>query len=219
MVLLGLSELLASVVADRTVVVSPATRRWYPWVRTVIPNGVDTSRFSAGVPSSRTEHPVVLFVGAWHGRKRGQELARQFRDVVRTQLPTAELWMVSRDVPTDAGDGVVGLGALSDEELIAAYQRSWVFCLPSDYEGFGIPYVEAMACGTPVLATPNIGARYVTQDGLNGQLVELEHTGEQLVRLLSDEPARAELAQRGLRRVKDFELSSVVDSYLSLYRG
>ncbi|MEI5579328.1 glycosyltransferase, partial [Streptomyces brasiliscabiei] len=85
-----------------------------------------------------------------------------FQREVLPHIPDARLEMVCRDAPPDPGPGVEVLGALNDEELVAAYQRAWVFCLPSDYEGFGIPYAEAMACGVPVVATENPGARYVT---------------------------------------------------------
>ncbi|MCK9794841.1 glycosyltransferase family 4 protein [Isoptericola sp. 4D.3] len=218
MVLLGCSELLASVVADRTVVVSPATRRWYPWVHDVVPNGVDTTRFAPGRTGARADHPVVLFVGAWHGRKNGAELARQFVRDVRPRHPAAELWMVSRDVPDDPGPGVRALGALDDAALAEAYRRAWAFCLPSDYEGFGIPYVEAMASGLPVVATPNVGARYVTDEGRAGALVPLEGVGAALADLLDDGVRRAALVDAGLARSRDFSLERVVDRYEELYR-
>ncbi|QAY69009.1 glycosyltransferase family 4 protein [Xylanimonas protaetiae] len=217
MVALGLSEVLASVVADRTVAVSPDTLRWYPWVREVVPNGVDVGRFHPSA-AARSAHPVVLFVGTWSGRKRGEVLARQFQETVLPQHPDAELWMVSRDAPADAGPGVRVLGAVSHAELTAAFQKAWVFCLPSDYEGFGIPYVEAMASGVPVVATPNPGARYVSDGGRAAVLAPLEDIGAALAQLLGDVARRDELAAAGLARAETFSLRRVVDRYEELYR-
>ena len=217
MLLLGLSEVLATAVADVTVAVSPATRRWTPWVRRVIPNGVDVERFRPD-PEKRSAVPTVLFVGTWRNRKRGRDLAAAFQQVVLPAVPGARLQMVCRDAPDDPGPGIEVLGELSAAELVAAYQRAWVFCLPSDYEGFGIPYAEAMACGLPVVATPNVGARYVTDEGRAGVLSELGSLGDALVRILTDERERGRLAQASLERSRVFALTSVVDEYEQLYR-
>lgn len=217
MVLLGLSEVLASVVADVTVAVSPATLRWTPWVRTVIPNGIDTTRFHPR-PAAKSDHPTVLFVGTWGGRKRGSELARIFSEEVRPAVPDAELLMVTRDAPDNPGDGVRVLGRLSDAELEQAYATAWAFCLPSSYEGFGIPYVEAMASGLPVVSVPNIGARYVTADGEFGVLAEMDGLGAALRRVLTDPDELDALSKAGLRRSRDFSLTRVADAYERVYR-
>jgi len=217
MVLLGFSEVLASLVADTTVVVSPATRRWTPWVHRVIPNGVDTTSFQPD-PAQRASRPVVLFVGTWGGRKRGELLAEAFvRDVLPTH-PDAELWMVSRDVPRDYHPNVKALGRVDDATLARLYQQAWTFCLPSSYEGFGIPYAEAMASGLPVVATPNVGARYVTDGGHAGVLTPDERLGAELCALLSDSTRRESLAAAGLARSREFALTRVAEQYLELYR-
>jgi len=219
MVLLGLSEVMAGLVADTTVVVSPATRRWWtPWVRTVIPNGVDTSRFRPR-EGDKAARPTVLFVGTWGGRKRGAELARAFGEDVRPALPDAELWMVTQDAPADPGEGVRVLGRLDDRALEEAYSRAWVFCLPSVYEGFGIPYAEALASGLPVVSTPNVGSRYVLAGGAAGVLTSLDGLGTSLTALLEDQEARAGLGVAALERSRTFSLGTVVDRYERLYRG
>ena len=148
MVLLGLSELLATVVADETVSVSRRSTRWMPWVKTVIPNGVDRAistraALRESIDSVRRHVPEEKARTAPHGTcsTRG-----------RPVLPR-RLWMVAEDAPE--ARNVTVLGRVSDDELAELYRQAWVFCLPSTYEAFGIPYVEAMASGCPVVATPN----------------------------------------------------------------
>ena len=217
MALLGVTEVLATFVADYTAVVSPQTRRWMPWVRLVIPNGVDTTRFRPN-PAAKSTTPTVLFVGTWGNRKRGRDLAAAFQSAVLPTIPDARLEMVCSDAPADPGPGVHILGRLSDEELAAAYQRAWAFCLPSDYEGFGIPYAEAMASGLPVVATPNIGARYVTDNGRAGVIVPLGGLGMKIRDVLLDDARREELEMLSLTRSEEFALSRVADQYEALYR-
>lgn len=216
MILLGFTEVLASIVADRTVLISPQTRRWTPWVSTVIPNGVDTAAF-AGATVQRSDEPTVLFVGTWHGRKRGAELAEIFAERVLPRVPRAQLRMVTQDAPTAVPEGVTVLGRVGDSELVAEYGRAWVFCLPSSYEGFGIPYAEAMAAGTPVIATPNAGARYVTDGGRYGILTEIDRLGESVVRVLLDSEERTTLGDLARERSSAFDLSSVAERYEDLY--
>ncbi len=217
MVALGVTELVATLVADRTVVVSPQTRRWVPWVRTVVPNGVDRRRFAPGA-AARAAHPVVLFVGTWERRKRGRLLAEAFAEHVRPHVPDAELRMVTQDAPAELPPGVVALGRLSDDELAAEYARAWVFSLPSTYEGFGIPYAEAMSSGLPVVATPNPGARYVTDEGRFGLLAADDELGPTLRRLLTDETERAAWAARSAERANAFALDRVAADYERIYR-
>jgi glycosyltransferase involved in cell wall biosynthesis len=216
MVMLGLTEVLASIVADRTVLISPQTRRWTPWVRTVIPNGVDAARFGPDGTRRSTE-PTVLFVGTWRQRKRGADLARIFAEEVRPRVPDARLRMVTQDAPEALPDGVQTLGRLSDADLAHEYRSAWVFCLPSSYEGFGIPYAEAMTAGVPVVATPNVGARYVTDGGRYGVVAELDELGGELSALLTDGPWRQRLGAASLERAKEFDLRSVADRYEEVY--
>jgi phosphatidylinositol alpha-mannosyltransferase len=188
-----------------------------PWVRRVIPNGVDTTRFRSD-PAARAETPTVLFVGTWGNRKRGRALAEAFQRDVLPTVPDARLEMVCRDAPADPGPGVVVLGELTDAELVRAYQRAWVFCLPSEYEGFGIPYAEAMACGVPVVATPNVGARYVTDEGRAGVLSDIDTLGTALRDVLTDAGERERLATASTERAGAFALSTVIDRYEAIYR-
>ncbi len=213
MLLLGFSEVLASLVADKTIAVSENTRNWVPWVRTVIPNGVDLGRFH---PGERSATPSVFFVGTYENRKRGHLLADVFEQDVLPAVPNAELWMACEDAPPRPQMKV--LGRLSDEELADRYAAAWAFCLPSTYEGFGIPYVEAMASGCPVVATRNPGALEVTRNGELGLTVDDAGLGPAIVSVLTSPTEHDRLSAAGLRRAADYDIDAVAARYEATYR-
>jgi phosphatidyl-myo-inositol alpha-mannosyltransferase len=215
MLALGLTEILATAVADRTILVSPQTREWLPWISGVIPNGVDVERFAPN-DCERSAVPTVLFVGTYANRKRGRLLMDVFEREVRPAVPTARLVMVCSDAPP--APGVVVTGRIDEAELVAWYQQAWVFCLPSSYEGFGIPYAEALGAGLPVIATPNPGAQYVLDGGRYGVIASPEHLGSELIRLLSNADERRVASVRSLARSTTFALSSVTTAYEDLYQ-
>jgi glycosyltransferase involved in cell wall biosynthesis len=192
---------------------SHATTRYFPSLHTVISPGIDLRCFHPDGP--RSARPSILFVGTLRGRKRGADLVRAFERVVRPALTDAELWLVSEAPVRDPG--VRYFGRLDAEALADLYRRAWVFCLPSAYEGFGIPYVEALASGTPVVATPNDGACEILVDGRYGVLIGLEQLGPALLDLLHDAARRTELAERGVARAQAFDLEHVVGAYEKLF--
>lgn len=217
--LLAWLETVDAKVADYRTGVSEATRARIPQVDQVIPNGVDLTRFR---PGDKSPTPSLLFVGAARGRKRGQFLADLFCREVLPQVPDATLWTVS-DEPLLGPDGqphpaIVNRGRVSSEELVRLYQEAWVFCLPSTYEGFGVPYIEAMASGTPVVASPNAGAREVLREGAYGVLAEDSGLAGALRGLLTDAARRDDAIRRGLEHVQTYSWPQVTDAYIALYK-
>ncbi len=215
MAALALCEFSSAFLADERVAVSENTRRYIPRIRHIVPNGVDLASFRPGEHLS--ENPSILFVGTFHGRKRGAMLLDIFQREIRPALPNAELWTVSET--TVYADGVHCSGRLPLDQLIDLYRKAWVFCLPSSYEGFGVPYLEAMACGTPVVATPNPGAREVTRNGECGLLSPDKQLGAALLRALNDADLRQKLREAGLKRAQEFNWDSVCERYEKLYAG
>jgi glycosyltransferase involved in cell wall biosynthesis len=192
--------------------ISDATRKRIPEIQLVIPSGVDLQRFT---PGPKSEHPSVLFVGTAGGRKRGQFLATIFEKDVLSRFPNAELWAVS-DRPLE-GAGVVNFGKVTLEDLGELFQKAWVFCLPSTYEGFGVPYLEALAAGTPVLATRNPGACEVLRDGEFGIISSDADLGPSLSRLLADASLRDDFARKGTQRALDHDWPRIAREYEKLY--
>jgi glycosyltransferase involved in cell wall biosynthesis len=117
------------------------------------------------------------------------------------------------------GDRVCFLENLPNEELVALYNAAALLVLPSFYEGFGLPVLEAMACGTPVVCSergslPEIAgdaALLVNPDDLNGLASAME-------RALDDELLRAQLRSRGFANVARFSWEKTARETLDIYR-
>jgi glycosyltransferase involved in cell wall biosynthesis len=204
-----LQELLSAATHGASVGVSENTRRGNPFLRQVIPNGVNRGVF---FPDERGRAPVpsLTFVGALTGRKRGRWLLDLFASVVRPAFPDAELHMVAS--PGPRADGVQYHEGVADHQLAELYRRAWLYVSPSTYEGFGLPYLEALACGTPVVATANPGSREVLSDG-GAILCDDTAFGPAVVRLLSDARDRDRLRREGLRVAERFDLERTLDGY------
>ena len=205
-----LLEILASRLATASYDIAPGQGRIYRTIGT-LPPAVEPPY--AALP--RATRPTILFIGTWEGRKRGRMLAEIFSREVLPRIPAARLVMVSDHVEPAAG--IEHVPRPSNKQLAALLSEAWVMCLPSSYEGFGIPYAEAMAAGTPVVATPNVGSRYVLDDGRAGVICSEQELGTVLIQVLTDEPLRAALARRGAERVSEFAWERVLCSHEAAY--
>ena len=208
-------ELLTALIERGTVAVSENARRHNPFVHHVIANGVDTRVFRP-FPGAKTSAPSILFVGAVDGRKQGGFLLDVFTRVIRPVHPDAELMFVGS--PGPPLPGVSYHTGIDDLELAQFYNRAWVYASPSTYEGFGLPYLEAMACGTAVVATTNPGSAEVLADGCYGRLVDRAQFGAAILQLLSDAAARRALETTGVERARQLSADIMIDRYEALLR-
>jgi glycosyltransferase involved in cell wall biosynthesis len=118
------------------------------------------------------------------------------------------------------------LGRLSDSELIRQYQGATAFVFPSLYEGFGIPPLEAQACGCPVLAANAASIPEVLQaSALYFDPLDVTHIASAMERILTDAPLRQSLRRRGLTNVTRFSwedsarrISQRIDSLMNVSR-
>ncbi|HLL76766.1 MAG TPA: glycosyltransferase family 1 protein [Pyrinomonadaceae bacterium] len=159
----------------------------------------------------------VLFVGTVEPRKNLLTLVRAFdllarASTLRPQLViagrkgwlTEELYELVERSPS--ASRILFTGYVTDEELCALYSSCRVFAYPSLYEGFGLPPLEAMACGAPVVAS-RIPVIEETAGAEAARLVaptDAEALAAALAELLRDDAARSELAARGLARAAEF---------------
>jgi glycosyltransferase involved in cell wall biosynthesis len=111
-------------------------------------------------------------------------------------------------------------GFVDDKDLPALYSLASVFAFPSLYEGFGLPALEAMACGTPVVAADNSSLPEVV--GQAAWLVEardVEALAGALVALLTDELLRARLVDAGFEQARQFTWQDAANRLLSVYES
>jgi glycosyltransferase involved in cell wall biosynthesis len=205
-------EHLSAFLADQRLAIGPRTAEIYATPH-LTNNGVDLNLFAAG---PKTDAPSLLFVGTWDGRKRGRFLFDVFVNRVLPHVPDATLYMVADTCAQH--DQVAHVVRPSDEELAALYRQAWAFAYPSVYEGFGIPYIEAMASGTVVVCSPNDGAQYVLDDARYGIVVEDDDFGSQLVRVLTDDALRHRYEEKSQERAATFSWTHVAAQHLAFYR-
>jgi glycosyltransferase involved in cell wall biosynthesis len=117
------------------------------------------------------------------------------------------------------GDRVRFVGFIDADELPLWYAAATVFTLPSLYEGFGMPLLEAMACGTPVVTTTSSSLPEVVGDaGLLVSPTDADALGAALLRLLDDAGLREELRARGLQQARRFSWRETAERTLRAYQ-
>jgi phosphatidylinositol alpha-mannosyltransferase len=178
----------------------------------IVDIGVDLELFR---PGKKAERPTILFVGTWAGRKRGAMLHDLFVRQIRVAIPDAELVMVSDHC--EPAEGVRFVSFPDDKELARLFREAWVFAYPSRYEGFGMAYLESMASGTAVVATPNGGAAHLLDEGRVGVIVNDASFGDQVIALLRDPVRRGELENVGRRRAEEFSWAAIARHHRGFY--
>ncbi|MGC9400442.1 MAG: glycosyltransferase family 4 protein [Anaerolineae bacterium] len=167
------------------------------------------------------ERLFVLTVGTVQPRKNYIRLMQACDPLVEEH--NVELVIVGRpawlaDTTLEAADArpyVRRLGFVADGDLPALYRQAAVFAFPSLYEGFGLPPLEAMACGTPVVASTRSSVPEVVGDaGLLVDPLDVPGWTEALRRLLDDASLRATLRQRGLNRAARFTWKKAAQRWL-----
>ena len=203
---------------------------------TVTPLGVDEA-FAPGDPGMSLElppgvtPPYVLHVGDLHERRNLPMLVEALL-AARRMATTAPLSLLlagtdrgvgaticAMAAQAGAGDAVVLLGSVTERRLRALYRGAAALVYPSFYEGFGLPLIEAMACGTPVIASHVTAIPEVVGEG--GLLLDPADAAAWTMAMLevaNDEHVRARLRAAGLRRAAEFTWERTARLTLEVYR-
>jgi glycosyltransferase involved in cell wall biosynthesis len=175
------------------------------------------------------DRPFFLFVGTQEPRKNLPRLVRAFalfdgqtgHDQVDLVLAGGRGWLADDldDAVRSLGEAVHRLGRVADEDLVELYNAAIALVFVSLYEGFGLPVLEAMACGRPVVLADRGALPELAGDSgiLVDPLDELA-IAESLDRIWQDEELRAELGARARRRAASYDWATAARETAEVYK-
>jgi glycosyltransferase involved in cell wall biosynthesis len=178
--------------------------------------------------------PYLLYVGSFERRKNLDRLIGAYGQLKREKAMPHRLVLVGSPRPghpsfydprpdierLEISDDVLLAGARSDDEVIALLNGADAFVFPSRYEGFGLPPLEAMACGTPVLCSNASSLPEVVGDA--GVLFDPRAVGELAAAIESvalDKARQEELSNRGLARARMFSWERTAAETVAAYQA
>jgi D-inositol-3-phosphate glycosyltransferase len=172
--------------------------------------GVDTLIEAMSCLQLKEERPVHLAIIGGDPAASPQEMSAEM----------ARLQKLCDDL--SVGQTVVFLGKRDQDKLPYYYSAAELVVMPSHYESFGMVALEAMACGTPVIASEVGGLAYLVRDGETGFTIpdqEPEMLCEKISWLLNDRKLHATMSQRAVAYAQDYAWDKIAAQILDVYRG
>jgi mannosyltransferase len=188
----------------------------------VIPLGIDRAAFFPERGESEPEQRLLLFVGQRGGYKRfdlAVEAVRQSPDLV-LGIAGPALTVQERGMLVDLlGTRWIPFESVTPAQLRRLYSSAFAFVFPSDCEGFGLPILEAMACGCPVIAS---GAGSLPEVGGGAALYAAEQRPEAYaaaIASLGNADVRRQCVESGLARCAEFSWDRTLSETFAIYAG
>ena len=162
--------------------------------------------------AKKTQIPLVMV---------GKSLVSE--DYDRNNPWNADLVKVQKAIDgqqSEVSSQIIRLGFVSAEELVQIYNLATVFAMPSLYEGFGLPILEAMACGCPVITSKEGSVPEVAVDAaFYVDACDVENIASGIKKVFSDEKLQQELSEKGLKNVEQFSWKKTAEKTLDVYKG
>jgi glycosyltransferase involved in cell wall biosynthesis len=195
---------------------------------TVVHNGIDTETFRPEPGIARNRWQLITTASADQPLKGTQHLIPAFATLCE-QFPKLKLVFIGQPKPggkteklidtLGVADRIRFVHGISTDEIRYLYAGSALAVVPSEYEGFGLPAGEAMACATPVVATD--GGALPEAIGDAGRIVPSKDPGalaDAIAELLQDDPQRQALGSAGRKRIVErFSWQRAADQLVALY--
>ncbi|MBN1397044.1 MAG: glycosyltransferase family 4 protein [Bacteroidetes bacterium] len=196
----------------------------------VVHLGVDHTLYNPKASPLKRKNPYLLSVGTLQPRKNYVMLFRAFRKLCEKTNGICELLIVGKrgwfweDIEKEAANGSFSerihfLGYVPDEQMPSLYAGCEFFVMPSLYEGFGIPLLEAMACGKAVIASNASSLPEIVDDA--GILLDPKDEcawTEAMLELLKDKSERNELGKSAFSKAACFSWEKMASETLEVYQ-
>jgi glycosyltransferase involved in cell wall biosynthesis len=173
----------------------------------------------------------ILFVGRIAREKGIEELLYALKEVVKIGGDNIELFCIGPDYGylqkalqiidyLNLNNGVRMLGPLTEREKLKYLDLCDILVLPSYYEAFGLPILEAMARGKPVIATKTVGSMSLIDHGETGFHVsprDPQSIAEAILQFLKDPDLKCRMGRRALEKASKFRMENMVEEHICLY--
>ncbi|HEX2953885.1 MAG TPA: glycosyltransferase family 1 protein [Bacillota bacterium] len=175
------------------------------------------------------QYPYILYVGGLNPRKNVAQLIWAYR-LVRHELPglhqlvipgepgrhQEDLAALTRQLHLE--EDIVFPGFVDQRDIPFLYNAADLFVYPSLYEGFGLPPIEAMASGVPVITSNTSSLPEVTGDAaLKVHPMDTHGLAEMIYHILTDEALRSDLVIKGLQKAKEYRWTKIGKQFLEIY--
>lgn len=196
----------------------------------VIYEGIDLNFLKNSMSESTSPKPYILFLSTLFKYKNADKLLMTFAKLKNERKIPHSLVVVGRDPRNEMdklkqivdeeklSDYVTFTGAVHHKKIAPLYKNADVFVYPSSVETFGLPVLEAMACGTPVVASNRMSVPEVAGDAaLIVDPDNIEEMTEEIYRIITDEKLRESLVKKGYERVKQFTWEKTAKETLKVF--
>lgn len=168
--------------------------------------------------------PYIFYVGNAHPHKNVEGLIKAFLQL-KEKYPQMSLVLSGHDhhfwqrvKKENMHPDIIYTGYVTDEELVAFYKNASCFVMPSFEEGFGIPLLEAMACGCPVVSSDAASLPEVGGDAcIYFNPRDLDDMADKISQVLNNEKLRKDLIEKGQKRYKQFSWEKLAKQTLEVY--
>ncbi len=166
--------------------------------------------------------PVILYVGQYRAHKNIPNLIKAFK-LLKKEIPS-QLVLVGKDavsleIEGEISKNIVRPGFVTDEELNAWYHMADVFCFPSLYEGFGLPGLEAMIAGTPVVSSDRASLPEIYEDAaIYFDPENVEDMAKKIKMVLQDKKLQAKMVEEGKIQAAKFSWEKTAEQTLKIIK-